>query len=230
VIREELESREEEIIRALSFLPRGFVLIGGYAVSALASHRFSMDCDIVTWRKDARQLRDMLAREGYSKSRSAKVGNYGRVEIYSKKTKAGKVSVDLFIDNITARETGATWAYEYVKQSSVQAIVSGVWNSASVLVPTRELLIATKIHSGRDADIRDIVMLSENADWNSVASHSFRGDRKILLERLKIIMRKIEDEQFLSSLKVAFELRRNVKPLLSSCKKGLSKLDNELEP
>lgn len=230
MIREQLEGREEEIIRTISVLPRGFVLIGGYAVSALASHRFSVDCDVITSRKDAREFRDVLAREGYSKGRSAKVGNGGTVEIYSKRTKGGRVSVDLFIDSITARETGSSWTYEYVKKNCVEAVVSGVGNSATVLVPTREILIAMKIHSARDADIRDIVMLSEDVDWHSVAKHSSRGDTKILLKQLKVIISRIGDEQFLSSLRAAFQLRRNVKPLLSSCKRGLSKLNKELEP
>ena len=228
MIREQLEVREEEIIRTISMLPRGLVLIGGYAVSALASHRFSVDCDVITSPIDAKKIRGVLAREGYTKSRSSKIGNRETVETYSKKTEGGRVSVELFIDSITARETGAWWSYGYVKQNCVEAVVSGIGNSATVLVPTREMLIAMKIHSARDADIRDIVMLSEAVDWHTVAKHYLRGDTMILLKQLKMIISRIGDEQFLSSLRAAFLLRRNINPLLSSCKRGLSKLNKEL--
>ena len=212
-------------------MPREFVLIGGYAVSALSSHRFSVDCDVVIARKTSKQLRMLLKAEGYLRHRSAKVGKEygGSVEMYVKTIKAGKISVDLFIDSIAARETGASWSYENIKRNSVEAVVTGIRNSASVTVPTKELLIAMKIHSGRDTDIRDIVMLSDNADWNSVAKQAARGDTKILLNQLTRILHKLDSEQFLSSLRAAFELRQNIKPLISSCKRGLSNLKGIIE-
>ena len=207
-------------------MPREFVLIGGYAVSALSSHRFSADCDIVTGREASKQFGSLLRKEGYLRRRSAKVHkeNGGSVEIYVKTIKAGKISVDLFTDSITARETGASWSYEHIRRNSVEAVVTGSRNAANVIVPTKELLMAMKIHSGRDADIRDIVMMCENANWNSVAKHIARGDIKILLNQLTMIIDKLESEEFLSSLRATFELRQNIKPLVSSCKRGLSNL------
>ncbi len=207
-------------------MPREFVLIGGYAVSALSSHRFSVDSDVVIARKTSNQFRSLLKTEGYIRRRSAKVGKeyVGSIEMYVKTVKAGKISVDLFLSSITARETGASWSYEHIRKNSVEAVVTGIRNSANVTVPTKELLIAMKIHSGRDADIRDIVMLCENADWNSVAKHAARGDIKILLNQVTKILDKIESEEFLSSLRATFELRQNIKPLISACKRGLSNL------
>jgi len=46
----DLTAREAEIIRLLKILSSQagkFVVVGGYAVNALASHRFSVDCDLV---------------------------------------------------------------------------------------------------------------------------------------------------------------------------------------
>lgn len=207
-------------------MPREFILIGGYAVSALSSHRFSVDCDVVIAKKTSKQFRSLLKTEGYIRRRSAKVGKEyrGSIEMYVKTISAGKISVDLFLSSITARETGASWSYEHIRRNSVEAVVTGIRNSANVAVPTKELLIAMKIHSGRDADIRDIVMLCENADWNSVAKHAARGDIKILLDQLTKILGKIESDKFLSSLRATFELRQNIKPLVSSCRRGLSNL------
>lgn len=223
MFREQLEGREAEIVRTLSVLTGNFILIGGYAVSALSSHRFSVDCDIVVSKAVAEECRSVLIRERYAKRKAARVGGrYGAVEIYAKRIRGGIVSFDMFIDILRARETGASWTYGYIRRNSTAAIVSGTQNSSNVLAPKRELLIAMKIHSGRDADIRDIVMLSEKVDWSNVARHVIRGDEKILLEKLTRIIKRTEDEQFVSSLRATFELRKNITPLVTGCRKGLS--------
>jgi hypothetical protein len=165
MFREDLESREEEIIKTLSSLPRAFVVIGGYATSALSAHRFSVDCDIVVPRKELREFRNQLKREGYSKQKSTTGFDRiygGAAEIYSKRIKSGMVSVDLFVDSVASRKTGAAWSYEYIRSNFGETTISGVRDSASVLVPSKELLMAMKLHSGRDADVRDIAMLCED--------------------------------------------------------------------
>lgn len=51
-----LTAREAEIIRVTKiFHPHTdkFIVIGGYAVNALALHRFSVDCDLVIAKKDS---------------------------------------------------------------------------------------------------------------------------------------------------------------------------------
>ncbi len=232
MFREDLESREEEIIRTLSSLRGEFVLIGGYATSALSAHRFSVDCDIVVSRKDVGEFRNQLRREGYSKKKATtrfdKIYG-GSVEIYSKKIRSGRVSVDLFVDSITARKTGAAWSYEYIRSYSSERIISGIKGSASVLVPSKEMMVAMKIHSGRDADMRDIVMLCEDIDWESVGKHAARGKKEILLSILTDIISKMAREQFTSSLRAAFELRNKVEPLVSGCRAKLSELRMHME-
>ncbi len=232
MFREDLESREEEIIRTLSSLPRAFIVIGGYATSALSAHRFSVDCDIVVSRKNLREFRNQLKREGYSKKKSStgfdKIYG-GSVEIYSKRIKAGRVSVDLFIESVTSRKTGAAWSYDYIKSNSSERAISNVRGSASVLVPSKELLMAMKIHSGRDADMRDIVMLCEYVDWKSVANHAELGEKTVLLNMLTDIISKMAQDQFTSSLRAAFERRSKVEPLVSACRAGLSELRTHIE-
>lgn len=232
MFREDLESREEEIIRTLSSLPRAFIVIGGYATSALSAHRFSVDCDILVSRKDLKEFRNQLRREGYSKKKSTtgfdKIYG-GSVEIYNRRIGSGRVSVDLFIDSVTSRKTGAAWSYDYIRSNSSETTISGVRGSASVLVPSKELLIAMKIHSGRHADMRDIVMLCEDIDWKSVAKHAARGEEAVLLNMLTDIISKTAEGQFASSLRAAFELRSKVEPLVSACRTGLSELRTHME-
>jgi len=232
MFREDLEGREEEIIRTLSSLRGGFILIGGYATSALSAHRFSQDCDIVVSRKEIREFRNQLRREGYSKkkvtTRFDKIYG-GSVEIYSKKIESGRVSVDLFVDSLTSRKTGAAWSYQYIRSNSNMIMISGVRGSASVLAPSKELLMAMKIHSGRDADIRDIAMLCEDIDWESVAKHAARGEKPVLLNMLTDMISKMAEEQFTSSLRAAFQLRSKVETLVSACRARLSELRTHIE-
>ncbi|AIF82303.1 protein of unknown function (DUF1814) [Candidatus Nitrososphaera evergladensis SR1] len=233
MLRDDLESRETEIIRILSSLPKGFfVVIGGYAVSALSIHRFSVDCDMVILRKDAMKFSDLLKKEGYRKEKSAKgfdEAHHSEVDIYVKSFGGMRVSVDLFINGITSRKTEAWWNYEYIKENSTEAIVVGTKNSASTTVPTKELLMVMKMHSARDVDMRDIVMLSEGVDWTAVLKHAMRRTKSILVKQVTEIIGRMEEEQFIQSLRAAFGLRRNIEPLISDCKKNLSKLRQKIE-
>ncbi len=66
----DLTAREAEIIcilRALGPHVGKFVVVGGYAVNALTSHRFSVDCDMVVAEKDVKLFDDLLKKEGYTK-------------------------------------------------------------------------------------------------------------------------------------------------------------------
>jgi len=74
----DLTARETEVIRILRALHSHsdrFVVIGGYAVSALSSHRFSVDCDVVISGKDLESIEQVLSDEGYRKAKASSVGN-----------------------------------------------------------------------------------------------------------------------------------------------------------
>lgn len=232
MLRDDLESRETEIIRMLSLLPKGFVVIGGYAVSALSIHRFSVDCDIVISRKDAKEFADSVRKEGYKKGKSTKGFDetyQSEVEIYMKSVGGARVSMDLFINGVTSRKTKASWSYEYIRDNLTDAIVSGPRNSAGIAVPAKELLMAMKIHSGRDVDMRDIVMLSEGVDWNVVLRHATRGEKGVLVKQLTDMIGRMDEKQFAQSLRATFGLRRGIEPLISECSKNLSKLRAKIE-
>ena len=52
----EFVRRQNEIFRVLKKLTEeklDFVVVGGYAVSGLAKHRFSVDCDIVLPKRES---------------------------------------------------------------------------------------------------------------------------------------------------------------------------------
>lgn len=232
MIRESLESREEEIIRTLASLPKGFVVIGGYATSALSVHRFSVDCDIAISKKNVAEFNAYLVKHGYKKEKSAKGFDetyQSEVEVYVKKVGDTTVSADLFVNGVTSRNTKGSWSYEYIADNSIEAIVSGARNSTSVTTPTKELLMAMKIHSGRDVDLRDTVMLCEGVVWNDIKKHVARGEKGVLLEQITRMIGKMAEEQFVQSLRATFEVRRNIKPMISHCRKNLTKLRADME-
>src|SRR3989304_8387876 len=86
----DLTAREAEIIRVLKILsPHAdrFVVIGGYAVNALAQHRFSVDCDIVIAEKDLGLFERILTGDGYGRDKPKRqfAGLYGaQVTEYTK--------------------------------------------------------------------------------------------------------------------------------------------------
>ena len=61
------------ILRVLRSRSDKFVVIGGYAVSALASHRFSVDCDVAVSEKDLESFEEVLTGEGYKKVKASNV-------------------------------------------------------------------------------------------------------------------------------------------------------------
>jgi hypothetical protein len=96
-------------------------------------------------------------------------------------------------------------------------------------VPTKDLLIAMKVHSGRDVDMRDIVMLSEGVSWNVIARHLARGEKDVLVKQLTQFITRMKEEQFAQSLRATFGPRRAIEPLISKCGRNLSKLRASIE-
>ncbi len=212
----DLTARETEVIRIVRVLHSHsgkFVVIGGYAVSALASHRLSVDCDIVISEKNLESFGKVLTGEGYRKARASNVGKgtYGAKTVkYVKLIGGRRVSVDLSINSVVCRDTGGEWSYELLMRSSTEANVVGVTDSTMAMVPKKELLIAMKLHPARNTDMRDIVMLGEQADWNAVADFTNTGTRAKLAKQLDSGINRLGSKEFPSSLKAEFRLRIDI--------------------
>lgn len=70
--------------------------------------------------------------------------------------------------------------------------VVGVSGSVTSSVVSRELLIAMKLHSGRDADLRDATKLMDSVDWLTVEKFSNRGNSHKVIEQLTNDMAKVK--------------------------------------
>lgn len=213
--------RENEILRILEVLSKAgidFVLVGGYAVSALARHRFSVDCDLIVRKRDLENIESLLQAEGFAKTQQRdgfdKVYS-GKFVRYERRVSGLAVSADLLVDSLVSRDTEGSWSFEYISSHSVEANIPGIQYSVKCRIPNREILLAFKLHSARRADVRDVVMLSEEADWDKVFGHLNRGDPALLEKSIRQVLQYLEDSRLIDSLKGRFSLKEDVKPSIA---------------
>jgi len=135
--------RENEILRTIRSLADAgpeFVVVGGYAVSALGRHRFSVDLDMVTNEKDIDTFTRILKERGFERDLE-KAGfdevYAGRFVRYIKRIDGLPVTADLLVGSPVCRGTGASWSYKYIRAHSIEAEVTGIELSASCRVPRR---------------------------------------------------------------------------------------------
>lgn len=224
----DLLAREAEVIRILKVLSsesNNFAVIGGYAINALTSHRFSVDCDIVVDSEGMKEIAAILDKEGYKASKIEKQPIYGvKMKRFVKPAGFSKVSVEVFPRQVSCRQTNGTWSFEQIMENSARRTSVGLTDSAEAMVPKKELIMAMKIHAGRDTDLRDVTMLSERADWESVKNFASCGDRGKFKKQIISAIEIINKPQFISSLKAEFGLRSDVGPLIKRTMEGLKKV------
>jgi hypothetical protein len=221
----EFIERENEILKTIKSMADAgldFVVVGGYAVSALARHRFSVDCDLVVPKKKLDDFENFLGKEGFEKHiEKAGFDETYAGEFVSYKKEVGRfpITVDLLVGSLVCRATKASWSFEYVKKHSITANIPGTEASVGCRIPEKELLIAFKIHSGRRADVRDIVMLMENMELDALVNHSRRGNIEDLKNQVRRIVSMLDDESLVDSLKGVFTLTTDVKKQIKNTKK-----------
>jgi len=221
----EFIERENEVlntIRRMVDAGLDFIVVGGYAVSSLARHRFSVDCDLVISKKRLEEFKETLKREGFEKhvERSGFDEKYAGEFVSYKKEVAGlPITVDLLVNSLVCRGTGAVWSFDYIEKHSIEVNIPGLEASVNCRIPEKELMIAFKIHSGRRTDVRDITMLRENADLGKVLSHLRRGNIETLKEQIKKIIAALEHKNLTDSLKGVFTLTVDVEREIESTRK-----------
>ncbi|MFH0897683.1 MAG: hypothetical protein V1850_06530 [Candidatus Bathyarchaeota archaeon] len=200
-------------------------------MSALARHRFSVDCDIVVSKERLSEIEEALKKVGYKHhvERAGLDEEHGGEFMGFRKEAAGfPVAIDLLVNSLVCRSTGAAWGFDYVKKHSTDANVQGIDPSVSCRVPEKELLAAFKIHSCRRADVRDIVMLAEGLGLEKVLNHLRRGDIKVLREQVTRIISALADEDLVDSLKGVFTLTVDVKRRIQNTRKFIEEIQRTL--
>lgn len=230
----EFVQRENEILMTLNILvdeKLDFVVVGGYGVSGLAKHRFSVDCDIVISKKERVKTEAILKRHGFGMN-GEKTGfdeTYaGAFVSYKKKVGELPVTFDLLVGSIVCRTTGAAWSFDYIEGHSVEAAITGIETLANCRVPEKELMIAFKIHSARKTDVRDIIMMMENSDLDKILTHLRRGQEELLKTQMSKIMEMLNDVKLVDSLKGVFTLNVDVRKQIEDTRKNMENLLKKL--
>jgi hypothetical protein len=184
---EQLIQKENDIFEILqSFIDAKleFVVVGGYAVSAY-KHRFSVDADIVIKSEHLSEFEKVLTKNGFKKTISKDLENmYSSRFIRYEKEQA---SVDILIDAVACRGTNASFGYDLLYKNSISKRIIGIEKEVLARIPTKEILIVMKVHSGRLTDFRDVAALAKDLNLETIRKFLFIGDIKILKENMEKI-------------------------------------------
>lgn len=219
--------RENQIFDILQkFKDEGleYILVGGYAVSAF-SHRFSADADLVIRNEDLRGFADTLVKNGFVEIQRKELKSpYGGKFVAFQKNEELPVSVDLLAGSLKSRQTGATWSHSYLKDHSTNSNIEGSERSLEAKIPERELLMAIKLHSGRLTDVRDLVALGTDANFEKVRKHVRKGNQKKLSKILRKIGKTIDSEEFEDSFKGVFSEKEVPEESIKAVKDFIQKI------
>ncbi|UWG52033.1 putative nucleotidyltransferase [Halalkaliarchaeum sp. AArc-CO] len=202
-----LGEREDELLDTLEAvidteLP--YVLVGGWAIAAF-NQRFTTDVDVVVPAQAVDDYTTLLADRGYEKT--ADVEHNHRYEgrtVRFEKDVGNPVRFDAMIDALGCRQTEAEWSYRYLAQhSTTEELRTG--RPLTARIPERELLFVVKLHSGRRADTRDLVVLAADADFDRIVTHLHRGDLEKLAGRIDTVLERLTSEGFGDAFKGVFE-------------------------
>ncbi|MBX0305601.1 nucleotidyltransferase family protein [Haloarcula salinisoli] len=183
-------NRSDALIELLDELSKEgleYVLVGGYAVSAFNA-RFSTDLDIVVAPDSKSKFVEFLEQRDFEKTDShAKEWFYDTevIEYEKRLTPQQPIGFDLLVNGLGCRQTEAQWSFDYLYDHSQQQEVSGGTVTTTARVIDGAVLVAAKLHSGRETDLRDVLAVAEEIALDSVTAHLRRGDEDALREQLE---------------------------------------------
>ena len=203
-----LTERQSELVdahRVIQDEELPYVLVGGWAVTAFQT-RFTVDIDMVLPEISLDSFDGLLTNLGYIKSFDTDVANVyeGRIVRYEKMVGENAVEFDALVSALRCRQTDAEWSYRYLEEHSVIRSLN-VAEDLTARIPEPALLFAIKLHSGRLADARDLVVLGSQAEFDRIEQHLHRGDPEKLEEQIEQVLGRLEKDGFEDSFKGVFQ-------------------------
>ena len=176
-----------ELLEELTEEGHEYVLVGGYAVSAFNA-RFSTDLDIVVAPDSKRDFIEFLEQRDFEQTDShAKEWFYDTevIEYEKRLTPQQPIGFDLLVNGLGCRQTEAQWSFEYLYDYSHQQEVRGGTVTTTARVIDGTVLVAAKLHSGRETDLRDVLAVAAEINLDAVTPHLRRGDDDALRMQLE---------------------------------------------
>jgi hypothetical protein len=148
----------------------------------------------------------LLSEMGYTKEFESDVANFyeGRIVRYEKMVDRNSVEFDALVGALRCRQTDAEWSYRYLEEYSIVESLE-IAGGLAARIPEPALLFALKIHSGRLADARDLVVIGSEIDPDRIERHLHRGDSEKLAVQIERVLESLEKENFEDSFKGVFE-------------------------
>ena len=176
-----------ELLEELAQAGHEYVLVGGYTVSAFNA-RFSTDLDIVVTPDSKAEFAEFLERQGFEETDShAKEWFYDTevIEYEKRLTPQQPIGFNLLVNGLGCRQTEAQWSFDCLYDHSHQQEVSGGTVTTTARVIDGTILVAAKLHSSRETDLRDVLSVAEEIDLDAVTLHLRRGDDDALRKQLE---------------------------------------------
>ena len=146
--------------------------------------------------------RELKLKESFKKTITKQLeNNYSSKFIRYEKEHA---SVDILIDALASRTTNASFSYELISNNTIKKKIIGIEKEIIARIPIKELLIVTKLHSGRLTDFRDIAALAKDTDLELIKKFLFIGNLNVLNENLSKLHKVVNDRNFIDSFKGVF--------------------------
>ena len=203
-----LTERQSELVdthRTIQDEELPYVLVGGWAVTAFQT-RFTTDVDMVIPKASLSDYDSLLNDLGYTKQFDSDVANVyeGRIVGYEKSVGENAVEFDVLVGALRCRQTDAEWSYRYLEEHSVIESLN-VAEDLTARIPEPALLFALKLHSGRVADARDLVVIGSQTEFDQIGQHIHRGKSEALKEQIERVLERLEEGGFEDSFKGVFE-------------------------
>ena len=157
-------ARERAVLALLDEWPwdAGGVLIGGYAISAYGPPRYSVDVDVVIPAESASDIRSWLRRAGFERTAHA-VPNPQDYEGQVERFRSNAVTLDLLAGAVRDREAMVDIPERWISKSCRRIVLETLSGKTSQPIPIArpEALWALKLQSGRDLDLTDLFVISD---------------------------------------------------------------------
>jgi hypothetical protein len=184
------EDRSSALVDLLTELNESgleYVLVGGYAVSAFNA-RFSTDLDIVVLPAEKAAYIEFLEDHGFEQTDSHRkqwVYDTEVVEYEKRLSPTQPIGFDMLVNGLGCRQTEAQWSFDYLHKHSSRTEIQGGSTQATARVVDGPVLVAAKLHSARETDIRDVLAVAEAITLEAITPHLHRGDTTALREQLE---------------------------------------------
>ena len=195
-----VSNRSDALIELLADLTESdlrYVLVVGYAVSVFNT-RFSTDLDIVVAPEAKNEFVTFLETRGFEQTDSHDKQWYYDTEVieYTKRLAPNQpIGFDLLVNGLGSRQTEAQWSFDYLYDHSTPQEVHGGTQTTTARAVDGAVLIAAKLHSGRETDLRDVVAVAEETDLETVTPHLHRGDPTALQTQLERGIELLDNEE-----------------------------------